>query len=99
MDRLGTDIQEAARGSFRCRVLFDVGKTHKDKFLHPRRETGIDDVFSVNCIRQTEKPFRVWAEEDARDVNEAVNTRQCLAATLGWRGRREQSLHWCLRTY
>ena len=56
-------------------MFLDVGKTHKDKFLHPRRESGIDDGLSVNCIRQTEKPFRVCAEEDARDVNDAVDTR------------------------
>jgi hypothetical protein len=37
-------------------MFLDVGKTHKDKFLHPRRESGIDDGLSVNCIRQTEKP-------------------------------------------
>jgi hypothetical protein len=56
-------------------MFLDVGKTHKDKFLHPRRESGIDDGLSVNCSSAGETFPGMGAEEDARDVNDAGDTR------------------------
>jgi hypothetical protein len=71
--RVGIPVQAAGGGSAGKRFSLDVGEADQDEFSDAARQGRGHQMLHVRDVRLRQEAFRLWGEQEPREVDDAVS--------------------------